>query len=197
MYRYRDMTDSQRRGTLEHRRHQGFPLHAPPHFPDGKRPYILTAACFEHSPILAQDSRRDLVATDLMIPLSQESWADIRAWVILPNHWHILASIDLTPFREWIRIKHSSLATRWNKEDQQKGRQVWYRFQDRRIRSDAHYFASLNYVHANSVRHGCVTDAKLWRWSTLGHYLEEHGEEKMRSIWAEYPVGDYGKGWDW
>ena len=53
-----------------------------------------------------------------------------------------------------------------------------------------------NYVHHNPVRHGyaaCWTD---WPWSSAAHYLEQTGTEDAKRIWREYPIRDYGKGWD-
>jgi len=197
MYRYRKASPEERANMVAHRRKFGLPLHAPPHYPDGKKRYILSAACFEHTPFMVMPGRRDAVRAEVIDALIAEPWADVRAWVVLPNHWHVVGCVDLAPFGEWIRVVHSRLAGRWNREDSAKGRRVWFRFQDRAIRNDAHYFASLNYVHANPVKHGCVKRADEWEWSSLRNYLDEHGRERLRGLWKEYPVGDYGKGWDW
>ena len=129
---------------------------------------------------------------DELLTVSEE----IHAWVILPNHYHLLAVLDLGGFRERIRLLHSRLATAWNAVDNAKGRRVWYRFQDRQLRGERHYFATLNYIHANPVQHGCVARADEWPWSSLPAYLAEHGRAEMRRIWREYPVDKYGACWD-
>ena len=36
-----------------------------------------------------------------------------------------------------------------------------------------------------------------WPWSSLNEYIEIQGKEWIERTWKEYPVGDYGKGWDW
>lgn len=196
MYQYRKLTALQKKGVIEHRRQCGFPLHAPPHFSDGRKLYIVTAACFEHLPIMNKESRRTSFQTRLIDELKAQTWADIRAWVILPNHYHFLASVDLSCFREWVRLFHSGIAKDWNREEQKKGRKVWYRFADRRIRGSRHYFASLNYIHANAVKHGYVKKVDEWKCSSVHDYLAEHGREKLVELWKEYPVDDYGKEWD-
>ena len=196
-YRYRHASDDEKERLLAARRQREMPLHAPPHYPDGKKTYLISAACFEHRPFIHPESRRDQVKTQLIDDLRKEQWADLRAWVVLPNHYHLLGSIQLAPFREWVRLRHSQVAREWNREEGTKGRQVWYRFQDRAIRNEGHYLASLNYIHANPQKHGYTNDATTWRWSSLTDYLAVHGRERMALLWREYPLKNYGKGWDW
>lgn len=196
MYEYRTLSVSEQTQVLQHRRERGLPLHAPPHYPDGRRQYILTAACFEHRPLMADESRRRAFQTELIGGLSQQPWVAVEAWVILPNHYHVLASVDLARFRQWIRLLHSRVATRWNKQDQAQGRQVWFRFQDRQIRSERHYWATLNYIHANPVKHGWARKAAAWDCTSYHAYLAEHGREALIELWQRYPVDDYGADWD-
>jgi len=196
MYTYRKLTPAERLELLATRRRAGFPLHAPPHFPDGSRLYLITAACYEHASILESVARRKAFETELLNRLTLESGADIRAWVILPNHYHLLARVDLARLRETLRLVHSACSARWNKEDDMPGRRVWYRFADRAIRSDGHYWATVNYIHANPAKHGHTARADAWETSSLGRYLEQHGRDKMAALWKAHPLLDYGKGWD-
>lgn len=74
---------------------------------------------------------------------------------------------------------------------------MWYRYSDRQIRSQAHYYASLNYIHINPVKHGYVEKPLNWPCSSVHWYLEHFGIEWLRETWKKHPVGDYGRGWDW
>ena len=65
---------------------------------------------------------------------------------------------------------------------------------ERAMRSDRHYFATLNYVHHNPVRHGYVERWTDWQWSSAKQYLELTGFEEAKRIWKDYPIRDYGKG---
>jgi len=76
------------------------------------------------------------------------------------------------------------------------GLKVWHRFSDRTVRSERHYYTSLNYIHANAVKRGCVSSAHEWAWGSLRSYVEQIGRERLVKWWVECPVGDYGKGWD-
>lgn len=196
MYAYRKLDPAEQQEVLRDRKQRHLPWHTPPHFGEGEDLYLLTAACFDHSPIMESESRRDSFAQELISGLGGESWADVRAWVVLPNHYHVLARVDLPFYRRWIGRLHNSTSTRWNGEDKTRGRRVWYRFADRRVRGERHYYASINYVHANPVRHGWVRNAAAWRWSSLPAYMATYGRDVLAEWWKAYPVAGYGKGWD-
>ncbi len=198
MYEYRKMTNADRAEALARRKLHLRPWHAPPHFEQTRGVYIISAACYEHRSIMATGARRTEWEADVIDGLCQEDSEsiDIHAWVVLPNHYHLLIEGDLRVFARWVSRLHNGAATRWNREDRTPGRKVWHRFADRVIRSERHYYASLNYIHANPVKHGHAATADAWTWSSLPVYMEAIGREHLAEWWREYPVGDYGKGWD-
>jgi putative transposase len=77
------------------------------------------------------------------------------------------------------------------------GRKIWYRYCDRAIRSQRHYYTTLNYIHYNPVKHDLVKSPYDWLESSVHWYLETYGREWLRETWVRYPVRDYGKGWNW
>jgi len=83
-----------------------------------------------------------------------------------------------------------------NGEDGERGRQVWYRAQDRLMRSEAHYGATLNYIHNNPVKHGYVKKWTDWPYSSVHWYLETKGRDWLLDLWRDYPVLNYGDKWD-
>jgi putative transposase len=146
--------------------------------------------------VLVTPARLTEFAEALVLGLKNDLGVEVQAWVVLPNHYHLLAPTDLDVFRPWIARLHNGKSTQWNREDRSPGRKVWHRFSDRKIRSEGHYYASLNYIHANPVKHGYVEKANDWPWSSLHVYLEEFGRDVLMDWWKRYPVGDYGRGWD-
>jgi len=142
-------------------------------------------------------SRRTEFQDKLIIFASEQAKADIFAWCVLANHWHLLARVNLDCFSKIISRLHNGTSTQWNREDNTPGRKVWHRFGDRRIRNDAHYWASVNYIHANPMRHDCVIDASQWPTSSIHLYIDQMGHERMARLWNEYPISNYGKSWDW
>ena len=181
---------------MAERKARGFPCHTPPHFDEGVNTYMLTAACFEHQRILSTDSRLSEFSEALVCGVEADVKGKLYAWVILRNHYHLLAELDLAIFRQWLGRLHNGKSTQWNREDGTPGRKVWYRFSDRRIRNDRHFYASLNYIHFNPVKHKYVDNAGDWLWSSLHEYLEKVGRDKLEEWWRKYPVKNYGRGWD-
>ena len=196
MYASRQMTVAQCAEVLAGRKRQRLPWHAPPHFPEGAKLYILSAACFGHQPLMASLARRDEFEAKLIGGLLALPWADLRAWVILQTHYHILAKVDLELYADWTHRLHNGTATVWNRQDTTPGRKVWHRFSDRAIRGERHYWATVNYIHANQAKHGFAARADEWPWSSLAQYLEDFGRERLVAIWREHPVDEYGASWD-
>ncbi len=92
---------------------------------------------------------------------------------------------------------HGTTSREWNLADGLTGkRRVWYKFTDRLIRDEKHFFTALNYIHYNPVKHGYASDPYEWLWSSVHNYLDTQGREWLREKWRANPPGDFGKGWD-
>ena len=91
---------------------------------------------------------------------------------------------------------HGRSSFEWNGRDQKRGRHCWYNAFDRYIRSDRHFYASLNYVNHNADHHGYVEKWLDWPWSSAEEFLEQTGREEAARLWHDYPLLDYGKKWD-
>ena len=198
-YEYRKMTTEEREQVLRQRRERGYPLHDPPHPFREAGWYMLTAANFEHAPIMAALDRR----TDFEVRLIEGMraiHADVFGWAILPNHYHILVGVEsLDDVSPVLKQLHGTTSREWNLADNQTGkRRVWYKFADRMIRNDAHFYRALNYIHYNPVKHRYVDDPYAWLWTSLHNYAEAEGYGRawLREKWKAYPPGDFGKGWD-
>ncbi|MCP4363237.1 MAG: transposase [Chloroflexi bacterium] len=196
MYEYRKLTPEERQKLVAERLAKGYPPHKPPHpLPDYDY-YLLTATCFEHAHRMNTAVRRQQLLDrvfEVMIPAGIE----IRAWVVLPNHYHLLVLLlQFSALPELFRLIHGRLSFIWNGEDKTRGRQNWYRFTDRAIRSERHYQTTLNYIHYNPVKHGVASSPYDWTESSVHWYRENFGRDWLRDMWQTHPVRDYGKGWD-
>ena len=197
MYDYRKMTTEERQRVLRERNARGFPLHSPPHFHGMSGTYLITAACCEHRPIFEDLEELSYLADEILNALMAAA-IQPQAWVFLPTHYHFMAHVeDIGIISQTLRLVHSRIATQINGRQQVRGRKVWYRFSNRMIRDDRHYLVTINYIHFNPVKHGYVDDSGIWAWSSLHDYAESQGEQWLAQTWKEYPIQDYGKGWDW
>jgi putative transposase len=91
---------------------------------------------------------------------------------------------------------HGRSSFEWNRIDNQRGRKVWHNCFEKPMKSERHFWATLNYVHHNPVHHGYVRRWSDWPWSSAAQYLEKVGVEEAKRIWLKYPILDYGKKWD-
>jgi putative transposase len=123
--------------------------------------------------------------------------AVVFAWCVLPNHYHVLLQTDNLIFLiKEIGKLHGRSSYQWNSEEDCRGRKVWFNCVDRYIRGERHFCATMNYIHHNPVHHNYVTKWQEWPFSSVTEYLEHVGEQRAVEIWKNYPILDYGKGWD-
>jgi putative transposase len=197
MYEWRRMTPAERRRVLALRRAARQPWHRPPHEDRGEGDYHVTAACYEHAPIVGKTPQRmadfEQQLLDTIAPFCEQ----VHAWCLLPSHYHFLAFIpDIKGLLAALPTLHGRTSYYWNGEDDRRGRKVWHDRTERAMRSQAHLWATLNYVLNNPVHHGYVEQWQDWPFSNAADYIAEVGREEAARIWREYPVLDYGKGWD-
>ena len=138
----------------------------------------------------------DAFARDLLAVFAANA-AKTFAWCVLPNHCHALVEAPdvLGLVRELGRF-HGRTSHAWNGGENLRGRKVFFRAVERAMRSEGHCWAMLNYVHHHPVRHGYAGHWTDWPWSSAPEYLAQPDPDEAKRIWRDYPLRDYGKGWD-
>ena len=196
MYAYRRMTPEQQKATVEVRRRRGFPLHKPPHPDLGRGWYFITAATFEHRQIFT--APRELTALELRIlEAVRDGGLACAGWVVMPNHYHILLEAENTAkVGKVVGPVHGRSSRYANIRDDATGRQVWYKFTDRKIRSERHFWTCLHYIIMNPVKHRFAARAEEWSWSCFHELRAAHGAPWIEDLQREYPLREFGHGWD-
>ncbi len=195
-YEYRRLSLEERESVVQQRRERGYPHHAPPHPFRHAGHYFITAANYEHNNVMASADRRTEFEEQLLTHLA-EIGAELGAWVILPNHYHVEVGVEsLDTVSQVLQHLHGVTARAWNLSDGVTGRRrVWYRFQDRVIRDEAHYHRAINYIHYNPVKHGYVDSPYDWPWSSLETYEATYGRDWLRAQWKRYAPRDDAQDW--
>jgi putative transposase len=196
VYDFRRWTDEQRRQVVTTRIHRGYPWHSPPHVEVPGCFRIITGVCFQHTHHLSSSERIGWFEQELLNHIRSQD-LECTAWVVLSNHYHLL--VKITDMRAFVRLQgqlHGRTAYSMNGEDETQGRQVWYRYQDRCMRSERHYYTTLNYIHNNPVKHGYVKLWGEWPFSSFHWYLQTKGRDWLTDVWRSYPVRNYGDSWD-
>jgi len=196
MYDWRSMSQRERKEAMACRKAEQRPWHAPPHYA-GEGAYHVSAACYEHSPVIGASPERMADFERELLDALQGASNEVYAWCVLPNHYHVL--VDTPEFKAVsaaIGQLHGRLSFLWNGQDKSRGRKVWHRSTDRRIRSERHFWVTMNYVHHNPVHHGYVKRWEDWPFSSARDFLQATGRAEAIRLWKAYPILDYGKGWD-
>ncbi|QEF97026.1 Transposase IS200 like protein [Stieleria maiorica] len=198
MYRWRRWTPQQRQKILDERRQRNHPPHSPAHIQSDRTSlYMITAACFEHVPVIGITDRRIEAFSNSLSELLEEFCQTLFAWVVLPNHYHALVDApDLTHVLKQIGTLHGRSSFDWNGEESQRGRKVWCNAAETAMKSEGHYYATWNYILHNPVHHGYCRKWTEWPYSSANEYVEHVGREHALRIWRAYPIYDYGQDWD-
>jgi putative transposase len=192
------MSEADRKQILELRKARNLPWHSPPHL-DFKvaKQYMISSSCYEHVPVIGKDPGRMTECESEVLRICENFCLRIYAWCILPNHYHVLVKTErIKELRGKLGQFHGASSFEWNRIDNRRGRKVWHNCFERPMKSERHFWATLNYVHHNPVHHGYVRRWSDWPWSSAAQYLEKVGVEEAKRIWLKYPILDYGKKWD-
>jgi putative transposase len=197
MYLWRKLNEKQREELLEFRRFNDRPWHSPQHRENQNGRYLLTAACYEHRHIAGLNPKRLADFSERLLEVLEPHCQEIYAWCVLPNHYHALVLTRKLPeMLNHIGKLHGQTSFEWNDEENQRGRKVWFNCAETAMKSERHFWATLNYVHHNPVHHGYVKQWQGWPFSSGTAFLEKTGREETAKLWKEYPIFDYGKNWD-
>jgi len=198
MYDWRKMTDAEREAVLDLRKRNHLPWHSPPHRDlEGERRYLVSATCYEHASIIGHGPERMAECEETVLSVCREFCPEVFAWCVLPNHYHVLLRTErIKGLRLALGEFHGRSSRAWNKADGRVGRKVWHNCFERPMKSLRHFYASLNYVHHNPVKHGYVRRWQDWPFSSAPEFLKEMGRERAEEMWREYPILKYGEKWD-
>lgn len=90
----------------------------------------------------------------------------LHAWVIMPNHIHVLLEVWQIPMGKILRCWKSYTAKASNHLLGQKGTFWAADYFDRYIRDEDHYARVVHYIENNPVKAGLVKTPEEWAWSS-------------------------------
>lgn len=90
----------------------------------------------------------------------------LAAWVVMPNHVHVLVEVWQAPLAELVKSWKQFIARRANRVLGREGT-FWAReYWETRIVDETHQIKAARYVEANPVKAGLVREAEEWPWSS-------------------------------
>jgi putative transposase len=153
--------------------------HSPVHRLSENGAYIVTCGTHYKHPLFQDHDRLSFLRDALLKLAIRYNW-QMQAWSVLSNHYHFvaLASQNGSSLPKFLAHLHTMSAAHVNKIDGTPGRKVWFQYWDTLITYEKSYFARLNYVHNNPVKHGLVKVATEYPWCSAS-WFERTAEESF------------------
>jgi putative transposase len=117
----------------------------------------------------------------IVLSLKSESPFAIEAMAVLPDHFHAVWTMppndaDYARKLQLIKARFTKCLLDQNvpiAKDRRGEYRLWQRrFWEHTIRDERDFEAHVNYVHINPVKHGCVTRAVDWPYSTIHRFVK-------------------------
>jgi len=164
--------------------------HRPIHLYADNEWYFISAATIEHAKILATDQHLGIWRDAFLAAIAELKIA-LCAWVVLPNHYHVLVQPGRgMGIAKLINLLHGRTSFQFNTLDNNRGRKIWYSYWDVCMRNENDFWTRFNYIHYNPVKHGYVDHPEDWEFSSYRSYLKEQGKEWLWKCLQGYPADE-------
>ncbi len=132
---------------------------------------MVTAGTYQKSHAFAGRERLEVLHRGLLAVAGEFEWR-LEAWAVFSNHYHFVGHSPADPatLSSMLGKLHERTAKWVNRLDRMEGRKVWHNFWETRLTHEKSYFARLNYVHQNAVRHGLALTADAYPWCSAGWF---------------------------
>jgi REP element-mobilizing transposase RayT len=104
--------------------------------------------------------------------VSQTHELEFMAFVLMPNHVHLLLSQKKENLHKAMRELFLGYSRRYNKKYERKGHLFGGRYRQAVCFDEAYFLAVSLYIHLNPVRAGLVVQPTDYRWSSCRLYTE-------------------------
>ena len=159
--------------------------HAPIHRFDSSGIYVVTGATLYKNLMFRTPEKLKLLEDNLLSLAKKHCW-QLEAWAVFANHYHFVGRRDehTNSLSEFLQELHTTTAVELNKFDRCEGRNVWYNFWDSKLTFERSYFARLNYVHQNPVKHGLVPVANRYPWCSAAWFERTASPAAVKMIYS-------------
>ena len=159
--------------------------HAPVHRLGTEGVYFVTGATL-YKERLFTDADALTRLENTLLSLTREYHWRLEAWAVFSNHYHFVArsQADSKNLKRLLTHLHANTARDLNRADGSAGRKVWFNYRDTRLTYERSYFARLNYVHRNAVKHGLVTVPNQYRWCSAAWFERTATPATVKTIYG-------------
>ena len=165
--------------------------HTPPHLYQTGVKYFITASTYGRKRLL-DDPAKEKLFSSLLKSCDKYGWK-LEDWVILDNHYHIMvtapnAEMNLPTFVAEYH-KFTALYVKKNNPATQNVPKIFNNYWDTCVTYENSYYARLNYIYYNPVKHGYVQHAQDYEW---GSFKTRYREDKpyMENLAKAFPFDE-------
>ncbi len=124
-----------------------------------------------------------------LLTVARDFGWELEAWSVFSHHYHFVGHSpadqgDATNLPRMLGLLHEKTAKWVDRLDAAPGRKVWHNYWDTRLTYQKSYFARLNYVHQNPVKHGLVGEANQYPWCSAAWFERTATPAQVKTIYA-------------
>lgn len=168
--------------------------HRPPHNFEKTDTFFVTGKTVSGDPFFKSDLRKKKFLATLK-QCAEKHLVSIHAFVVHDNHYHLLCTTRVaTALPFFIRDLHANTSREMNAIDLVPGRQVWYQYWDRGVRTEQDFWQRFNYIHHNPVKHGYLAtqdELNRYPWCSYHLWLGIHGKAWLDSTFEKFSIKDF------
>ena len=162
--------------------------HNPTHLFRNYAKYFITGAIYEKKHLMVAPETKIAVVEYMFKSFAAQGW-QIEEWVLLNNHYHLLAdaseNADVLPILINNFHKFSAIWIKKHVPESADAKPVFYNYWDTCIDYERSYFSRINYIWNNPVKHGYVADPKDWPWGSFISRIKSQTE--VQKIMTNFP----------
>jgi len=135
--------------------------------------------------------RSDLI--DRLADLVEEGAMDVYAWVLMPNHFHILCKTRNRPLSSSMRKMLTGYVVNFNRRHRRYGHLFQNRYKSIVCQEDRYLKELVRYIHLNLLRAGLVKDIKELSHNPWSGHSALMGEVKREWQDTDYVLSIFGQ----
>src|SRR3989339_1487158 len=141
---------------------------------------------------LGDEDRNDFI--DRLSALVQKGAIEIYAWVLMPNHFHILCKTKNLPLASSMRKLLTGYVVNYNKRHRRYGHLFQNRYKSIVCQEDIYLKELVRYIHLNLLRAGLVKDLKELNRNPWSGHSALVGKVKRKWQNTGYVLSYFGSG---
>jgi len=145
-------------------------------FPDHGLPSLLTTNVYSRRPIFQSPAAAQILLSTIA-EVRQQTRFKLLAFVVMPDHLHLVVVLSSgQSLSDIMRLIKGRFSVRYHRLVGKCG-QFWQeRYHERTIRNERALVLAIEYVYANPVEAGLVTQAEMFAWSSANLALRSDND---------------------